>query len=195
MMTLTDAIGIIETHREDTIVIASQSARVSWLNVSRNPSLDILFAGSMSKESSVGLGIALACPEKKVIVLSGDGELLMNLGTLVTIGNQAPNNFYHFVLHNGVYAFTGCQPLPGASRIRFEGLAREAGYPSAHMFDDSASFASRVKDILKKTGPVFVCLKIEPEEKSGISAKGPFPWKPLGEYLHGLRKVLAEESK
>jgi hypothetical protein len=63
------------------------------------------------------------------------------------------------------------------------------------MFDDSTSFASRVKDILNEKGPVFVCLKIEPEEKSGISAKGPFPWKPLGEYLHGLRKVLAERSK
>jgi len=195
MMTLTDAVGIIETHREDMIVIASQSARVPWLNVSRKPSLDILFAGSMSKESSVGLGIALACPEKKVIVLSGDGELLMNLGTLVTIGNQAPENFYHFVLYNGVYAFTGCQPLPGASRIRFEGLAKEAGYPSVHMFEDSTLFASRVKDILNEDGPVFVCLKIDPEVNAEVSAKGPYPWKPLREYLHGLRKVLAEGSK
>ena len=195
MMTLTDAVGIIETHREDMIVIASQSSRVPWLNVSKNPSLDILFAGSMSKESSVGLGIALACPEKKVIVLSGDGELLMNLGTLVTIGNQAPENFYHFVLYNGVYAFTGCQPLPGSNQFQFEGLAREAGYPSVHMFDDSASFTSRVKDILNEKGPVFVCLKIDPKVNSEVSAKGPYPWKPLREYLHGLRKVLAEGSK
>ena len=192
MMKLAETIGIIETHREDRVVIASQSARIPWLNVSRNPSLDILFAGSMSKESSVGLGIALACPEKKVMVLSGDGELLMNLGTLVTIGNQAPENFYHFVLYNGVYAFTGCQPIPGASRFRFEGLAKEAGYPSVHMFHDSASFSSHIKYILNEKGPVFVCLKIDPEAKSGVSAKGPYPWKPLGEYLHGLREVLAE---
>lgn len=195
MMILTEAMGIIESYRDDSVVIASQSARVPWLKVSQNPSLDILFAGSMSKESSVGLGIALACPEKKVIVLSGDGELLMNLGTLVTIGNQAPDNFYHFVLYNGVYAFTGCQPLPGANRFRFEGFAKEAGYPSVHVFDDITAFRSRIESIINDKGPVFTCLKIEPEEKSGISAKGPHPWKPLGEYLHNLRNVLAEESK
>jgi phosphonopyruvate decarboxylase len=195
MMRLADAVEIIETHREDAIVIASQSARVAWLNVSRNPIKDILFAGSMSKESSVALGIALACPDKKVIVLSGDGELLMNLGTLVTIGNQAPKNFYHFVLYNGVYAFTGCQPLPGVDRFRFEGLAREAGYPSAHVFEDTDSLSSKIPEIIDEEGPVFVCLKIKPEEKSGISAKGPYPWKPLGEYLHGLKKALAKEPQ
>ena len=195
MITMTDAVNIIEAHREDSIVIASQSSRVPWLSASRNASLDILFAGSMSKESSVGLGIALACPEKKVIVLSGDGELLMNLGTLVTIGNQAPVNFYHFVLHNGVYAFTGGQPLPGTGRFRFEGLAREAGYPSVHMFDESASFDSCVKDVLNEKGPVFVCLKIEPDANTEVSARGPYPWKPLREYLHGLRTVLGQENK
>ena len=195
MMKLAEAAEIIETHRDDAIVIASQSARVAWLNVSRNPMLDILFAGSMSKESSVALGIALACPDKKVFALSGDGELLMNLGTLVTIGNQAPENFYHFVLYNGVYAFTGCQPLPGVNQFRFEGLARESGYPSTHVFDDTTALSSSIPDNLKEKGPVFVCLKIKPEEKSGISAKGPYPWKPLGEYLHGLKDMLAKGSK
>lgn len=194
MMTMTDAVRIIEAHRQDSIVIASQSSRIPWLNVSQNPSLDILFAGSMSKESSVGLGIALACPEKKMIVLSGDGELLMNLGTLVTIGNQAPVNFYHFVLHNGVYNFTGGQPLPGASRVRFEGLAREAGYSSVHLFDDPDSFKSCAKDILNETGPVFVCLEIEPDTNRDVSARGPYPWQPLRTYLHGIRKVLAEDK-
>ncbi len=194
MMTMTDAVGIIEAHREDAIVIASQSARIPWLKASRNTSFDILFAGSMSKESSVGLGIALACPEKKVIVLSGDGELLMNLGTLVTIGNQTPLKYYHFVMQNGVYAFTGGQSIPGENQVNFTGLARDAGYPSVHTFDDSASFTSRVKDVLNENGPVFTCLRIEPEANTDVSARGPYPWRPLREYLHGLRKVLTEEN-
>ncbi|MBW1699770.1 MAG: thiamine pyrophosphate-binding protein [Deltaproteobacteria bacterium] len=194
MITMMDAVRCIETHRKDSIVIASQSSRIPWLSVSRDQSLDILFAGSMSKESSVGLGIALACPHKKVIVLSGDGELLMNLGTLVTIANQAPQNYYHFVMQNCVYAFTGGQPIPGVGRLRFAGLAREAGYRSAYSFEDLEGFAGRVKDILEEKGPVFVCLQIEQETNMVVPAKGPYPWRPLREYLHGLREKLAGEA-
>ena len=162
MMTMTEAVGIIEANREEAIVISSQSARIPWLQVSKNPSLDILFAGSMSKESSVGLGIAMACPDRKVIVLSGDGELLMNLGTLVTIAGQAPKNYFHFVMQNDVYEFTGGQPIPGSNRLNFAGLAREAGYPSVHTFEEKDSFRTGVKDILNETGPVFTCLRLEP---------------------------------
>jgi len=191
MIKMIDAVRIIEACREDAVVIASQSAKMSWLNVSVKKHLDILFAGSMSKESSLGLGIALACPDRKVIVLSGDGELLMNLGTLVTIANQGPQNYYHFVMHNGVYAFTGGQTIPGAARVNFAGLAREAGYPSVYAFDSLETFSGGAKGILSEKGPVFVCLHLEPETDLGVSAKGPYPWRPLREYLHPLREVLA----
>ena len=191
MMTMTEAVRIIEATRKDAVVIASQSSRVPWLNVSRNPSLDVLFAGSMSKESSVGLGIALACPDRKVIVLSGDGELLMNLGTLVTIASQAPQNYFHFVMQNDVYAFTGGQPIPGSNRIGFAGLAREAGYPTVYTFDNKDSFGIQAKDILNEKGPVFTCLKLEPKTAGEASPKGPYPWQPLRAYLHGLKKILS----
>lgn len=194
MMTMTEAVGVIAAHREDAVVIASQSARVPWLKASQKEPLDILFAGSMSKESSVGLGLALARPERKIIILSGDGELLMNLGTLVTIANQAPPNFYHFVMQNGVYAFTGGQPTPGGRKVDFVGFAKSAGYPVAHSFDTAEGLSGRIKDILSEKGPVLVNLFIEPETGGGTSAKGPFPWRPLREYMHGLRKVLAADT-
>jgi sulfopyruvate decarboxylase subunit beta len=190
MMTMTESVEIISAHRQDAIVIASQSARAPWMKVSQKETLDIAFAGSMSKESSVGLGIALARPERKVIVLSGDGELLMNLGTLVTIANQAPKNFYHFVMQNGVYAFTGGQPTPGGHAVDFAGFAKNAGYAGVYGFDTAHKLSARIGDILSETGPVFVSLQLEPETDLGVSAKGPFPWRPLKEYLHGLRKTL-----
>jgi phosphonopyruvate decarboxylase len=190
MMTMTEAVGIVAANRGEAIVISSQSARIPWMHVSSNPSLDILFAGSMSKESSVGLGIAMACPDRKVIVLSGDGELLMNLGTLVTIAGQAPRNYFHFVMQNDVYEFTGGQPIPGSTRLDFAGLAREAGYPVVHTFDAKESFSTGVKDILNETGPVFTCLRLEPKTAGDASPKGPYPWEPLKKYLHGLRRVL-----
>jgi phosphonopyruvate decarboxylase len=146
----------------------------------------------MSKESSVGLGIALARPERKIIVLSGDGELLMNLGTLVTIAKQSPTNLYHFVMQNGVYAFTGGQPTPGGHAVDFTGLAKSAGYSSVHSFDTTDTLSAGIDNILSEKGPVFVSLLLEPGTDGGASAKGPFPWRPLREYMHGLRKVLAE---
>jgi len=192
MMKMTEAVEIIAAHREDAVVIASQSARVPWLHASQKESLDILFAGSMSKESSVGLGIALARPERKIIVLSGDGELLMNLGTLVTIAKQSPRNLYHFVMQNGVYAFTGGQPTPGGHAVDFVGFAKSAGYPSVYSFDTADNLCEGIREVLSERGPVFVSLILEPGIGGGASAKGPFPWRPLRDYMYGVRKVLAQ---
>jgi sulfopyruvate decarboxylase subunit beta len=191
MMRMTEAVAIISAHREAAVVIASQSARAPWIKVSQNKSLDIPFAGSMSKESSVGLGLALARPERKIIVLSGDGELLMNLGTLVTIANQAPQNFYHFVMQNGVYAFTGGQPTPGGHSVDFAGFAKSAGYAAVYGFGTAEKLSRDIGPVLSEKGPVFVSLLIEPETDIGVSAKGPFPWRPLREYMHGIRETLS----
>ncbi|RJQ56903.1 MAG: thiamine pyrophosphate-binding protein [Desulfobacteraceae bacterium] len=192
MMRMQDAVRILEKHRKDALVISSQSARAAWMKVSKNAALDIPFAGSMSKESSFGLGLALARPERRIIVLSGDGELLMNLGTLVTIARQAPINYYHFVMQNGVYAFTGGQATPGGHKIDFSSFAGSAGYRSVHRFDAPESLSSRIEEILSEKGPVFVTLLLEPQTDGGVSAKGPFPWRPLKEYLHGIREKLGE---
>ena len=68
----------------------------------------------MGKASSIGLGIALARPDKKVLVIDGDGSLLMNLGSLVTVANMSPKNLVHFVYQNGTYGVSGGQPIPGS---------------------------------------------------------------------------------
>ena len=96
-------------------------------------------------------------------MLDGDGSLLMNLGTLATISNKAPENFYHFVFENGVYAVTGGQPIPGEGKISFQGLAKEVGYAASYEFEDTEEFATNVEGILQQRGPVLICLKIVPE--------------------------------
>ena len=95
--------------------------------------------------------------------MDGDGSLLMNLGTLVTVGGQAPENLYHFVLDNG------STPSPGDSRSRTSGtvnfatLARGAGYASAFEFEDLEEFATSVDELMSARGPVLVSLKTKPE--------------------------------
>ena len=161
-----DAVRIVDEHRADGVVITTMNAHnvnFGLPSVTQHEELDFPMGGCMGKASSIGLGLALAQPGRKVLVLDGDGSLLMNLGTLVTISNKAPENLYHFVFENGVYAVTGGQPIPGGGKASFQGLAREAGYAAAYEFEDSEELASEIDRILQEKGPVLITLKIVPE--------------------------------
>ncbi len=161
-----DAVKIVDEHRGDAVIITTMNAgnpRFGLPSVTRREEMDFPVSGAMGKTSSVALGLALARPERKIIVLDGDGSLLMNLGTLATIANKAPENLYHFVFENGVYAVTGGQPIPGEGVIGFAGMAREAGYAAVYEFDDTEDLATGIEEVLEQRGPVLVCLKIVPE--------------------------------
>ena len=108
--------------RDDAVVMPVFRANPAWNQVSKNPKLDVPigtsdFPAVMGIGSSFALGFCLARPETKVMLLDGDGSLLMNLGSLVTVGNKAPKNLYHFVMDNGVYATTGGQPGIGTGEV------------------------------------------------------------------------------
>jgi len=103
-------------------------------------------------------------------VLDGDGSLLMNLGSLVTIANMAPPNLFHFLLENGVYRETGGQPIPNAGKISFATLARDAGYANAYEFEDLESLENNMATVANQEGPTFVCLKFPP-----ATERPPFP--------------------
>src|SRR5207249_2365465 len=118
------------------IVISTMMSSREWPRFTTDESLDLPLSGCMGKASSLGLGIALAQPERKIIVLDGDGSLLMNLGTLVTIANAKPKNLVHCVFENGIYEVTGGQPVPGEGTLRLATLARGAGYPNVYELND-----------------------------------------------------------
>jgi phosphonopyruvate decarboxylase len=158
-----EAQKVIAQHRNHAIAVTNFTTRREWALVSTYPDLDLSGDEAMGKASSLGLGLALAQPARKVIVLDGDGSLLMNLGSLVTIANMAPPNLIHFLFENGVYRTTGGQPIPNAGKINFAGLAREAGYAHVHVFDDLESLESRIEAVFNQIGPTFVCLKIPPD--------------------------------
>lgn len=163
MINQLDLMEVVEKYRGNAVVVPTMTGNRGWNQVSKDKDRDVPLGGAMGKASSFGLGVALAQPSINVIVFDGDGSLLMNLGTLVTIAEKAPKNLYHFVLENGVYAVTGGQPIPGNSKVSFAGLAREAGYTNAYEFDDLEKFASSAPEIFKSAGPVLICIKTVPE--------------------------------
>jgi sulfopyruvate decarboxylase subunit beta len=108
---------------------------------------------------SHGLGLALGRPDRRIVVLDGDGSLLMNLGSLVTIAAAAPKNLVHFVCQNECYEANGSHPLPNPT-VDFAGLARSAGYTQVHDFSELKSFEQQVGHILAQEGPVFATLHV-----------------------------------
>ena len=170
----------LEKYRGDAVVIPAYQAVKGWAEVSRFPRRDFsIDCPSMGKFSSIALGLALAQSDTKVILMDGDGSLLMNLGTLVTIASKAPANFYHFVVQNGVYATTGGQALPAIDRVSFAGMARAAGYAAAYAFDDLEEFTGEVGRILSEPGPTLVCMATTPEPdwatKTTVTRDRPLP--------------------
>ena len=154
---------VIDRYREDAVVVPTMRANGAWAQVSRNEKRDIPTGGAMGKTSSFALGMCLAQPGTKFIVYDGDGSLVMNLGTLVTIGDKAPSNMYHFVLDNGVYATTGGQDVPGAGVTDYADMARAAGYRYTYQFTDLEDFATQAAEIFNQEGPVLVWVKTIPD--------------------------------
>ena len=156
-----ECLEVLARHRRDEIVVAVYTAAQEWIHISPSD-LNYTFTGAMGQGSSHALGLALGRPDRRVIVLDGDGSLLMNLGSLVTIGHAAPRNLVHCVCENGTYETNGAVPIPGRGRVSFTALARAAGYVRTYEFEALADWEREVKGILAQDGPVLVDLKVAP---------------------------------
>jgi phosphonopyruvate decarboxylase len=161
-----DAVRVIDSKRDGAMIVPTMNANnvhFGLPTVTTNQNMDLPVSGAMGKASSLALGLALAQPGKKVFCLDGDGSLLMNLGTLVTLANKAPQNLYHFLFNNGVYAVTGGQPIPGSGQTEWEAMAKAAGYAAVFSFDNLEDLTTRLDEVLAAAGPVFIHLEVEPE--------------------------------
>ncbi|HZU91619.1 MAG TPA: thiamine pyrophosphate-dependent enzyme, partial [Stellaceae bacterium] len=158
-----DMLKTFAPHRGDAIVVPGRGGRY-WTQLSDKPGLDLpLGDPAMGGHAAFALGLALARPERKIVLFDSEGDILMSLGILATIAEQRPANFYHFLIDNGCYATTGGQPVPNADGIAYDVIARGAGYPHAYAFTEIELFARELPAILERPGPVFVALKVVPE--------------------------------
>ena len=169
MIEMRDAMRAVLEHRDGDVVLATETSIAAWQEVSEDDSLHLPLP-VMSKGSSMALGVALARPDRRVIVWDGDGCVLMNLGTLVTIAGAAPANLYHIVLDNGMYAMTGGQPLPNQGNFSFTDMAEAAGYVAMYEFDDLEDWTLRIGDVLSEEGPVLIVMKTVPEISDMVNA-------------------------
>jgi thiamine pyrophosphate-dependent acetolactate synthase large subunit-like protein len=128
---------------------------------------------SMGMASSIGLGLAMARPDKKVIVLDGDGAILMNLNSLTTEASKAPANLVHIIWDNAQYQITGGQPTHTGGRADIEAMARGAGFEQALTVETFAGFKKALSRILVKPGPWILVARTDSSDAPGRPPKSP----------------------
>ena len=126
--------------------------------------------GSMGLASSIGLGIAMAQPARRVVVLDGDGSLLMNLGSLATIATVRPPNLVVIVWDNQLYGTTGGQPTATASGADLARVAQALGIPEVVTVREREDFDATVGRALRTPGPWVIVAKVG---ESGVATKPP----------------------
>jgi thiamine pyrophosphate-dependent acetolactate synthase large subunit-like protein len=191
MMHTADMLRAFAPYREDAIVVPGRGGRY-WVDITTRPNVDApLGDPAMGGHAGFALGLALACPNKRVILFDSEGDLLMSLGMLVTIAEQQPPNFYHFLIDNGCYATTGGQPVPNADNVAYDVIARGAGYPRAFAFDELEPFSAHLPSILGEPGPVLVALKVVPEiENAPIGRRRRWQTRSRDQVIRDLRMEL-----
>jgi thiamine pyrophosphate-dependent acetolactate synthase large subunit-like protein len=160
-MILTEALALVVPHlREEVCVYANGFVSRAGCAL-RDRDECFYMIGSMGLASSIGLGIALAQPRRRVVVFDGDGNVLMNPGALAQIAAAAPPNLLHLCFDNGVHASTGGQRTI-SPKVRLEELARAAGYRSVGRVETPDTLAAEAPRFLACEGPAFLLVRIDP---------------------------------
>ena len=182
---LVDALRTLRAaRRDDDIVITTMGSAREWMRLGDPHPLDIVLVPSaMGHGTSIGLGLALARPDKRVIVCMGDGSLLMNLGSLASIIAAGVRNLVVILFDNGVYEVTGLQPTAGASDARggrrpvdFSAMASASGFDSVYRCGSTEAWTREVSRLIDSPGPTFIALDIEPvPDGTAPHSPGPAP--------------------
>ena len=122
-----EAIEIISTYTKNNPIVSANGFISRDLFEIQEKESNFYMIGSMGLASSIGLGIALKNPKKTIFVFDGDGNILMNLGSLVTIGSLKPKNFIHVIFDNNAHESTGGQPT-NSNNVKLEKFAKDANY-------------------------------------------------------------------
>jgi thiamine pyrophosphate-dependent acetolactate synthase large subunit-like protein len=177
-----EAIQCILGHVGPEIVVCANGMISREAMTARDRVENFYMIGSMGLASSIGLGLALSAPERKVVVLDGDGNLLMNLGTLPTAGYLAPVNFIHMVLDNAAHGSTGNQPTL-SEKIPLEEMAKAAGYRVVEKVNTNEELRAVLPRLLNKTGPAFLLIRLEIGDRGEVTPRVSIPPEAITERL------------
>ena len=160
MIPAIEAIKTISAWREDAVAVSATETLREWSSVSTRRDLDLDLRDCMEQTASVGLGIALAHPTRRVLVLESSSLLRTNLSSLTTVGSAAPRNLVHFLFQDAGHISTGGRTIPGLDGIDFGAHAQAGGYSRTYHFDGLEDMVISLEEVLHEMGPTFVSLKV-----------------------------------
>jgi len=163
-MNYREAITTITELLKDQLVVCANGLISREAFTIRDRTENFYMIGSMGMASSIGLGVALSKPSRKVIILEGDGNLLMNLGSLPMVGSLQPGNLLHIVLDNEVYASTGNQPTI-SNIIELGEIAKSSRYAYVKKVATNEDLKREVRFTLENNSLSFLLVKIEDKGK------------------------------
>lgn len=184
-MPVREAIQVLaEVRGDDQVVITNQGSARIWPLIDRHP-LDFHYNPSnMGGAVPFALGLALARAPREVLVLTGDGSLLMSLGCLVTVVASGATNLSVIVLDNGTYEVTGGQKTPATEvDVDFAEMARAARFHTVAQYGSASKWRSDAAGVLSATGPRFLWLLVDAAQPDDLTS----PPIPMQEQIERLR--------
>jgi len=159
-----DVVATLLADRGDLLVVAGLGAPAWDCTAAGDHPLTFPLWGAMGQAAMTGLGLALSRPDRRVLVITGDGEALMGVGAFATIGVQRPVNLSVVVLDNGRYGETGMQASHTAFGVDLAGVARACGFPHAETVVTADRLPALREAIHSRPGPSLAVVKIIPEK-------------------------------
>jgi thiamine pyrophosphate-dependent acetolactate synthase large subunit-like protein len=160
MLDRREAVKLLLADRGDLLVVCGLGSPVYDVAAAGDDPRNFYLWGAMGGAAMIGLGLALARPERRVLVVTGDGEMLMGLGALATIAVQKPANLAVVTLDNGAYGETGMQASHTARGADLAAIARGCGITRARDVADDEGLAALAREVREGQGPIFACLRI-----------------------------------
>lgn len=156
-----EAVQILHEHLGDALVVSSLGTPSYLLHAAGDRPLNFYLWAAMGMASSTGLGLALAQPDRRVVVLDGDGAAMMNLGSMVTVGARHPQNLLWVILENGAFLETGGQPISTHDTADLVAIARGAGIRQAARAANPVAMRELLEYSLKHQGPAVLVARVE----------------------------------
>ena len=183
-----EATRAVNYHRKDALVVATSAALREWCLVSQRRDLDVDLKDCMDRAPAVGLGLSLAQPGTKVLVLDCDSTLRTDLGGLATVGESRPENLVHVVFDDASHRSTDGLPIKALGNLDFSAMARSAGYAKTYEFDELEELVLGFEEAMAQPGPVFVLVKVVRDEEPP-----PMPDRSMAEGWATVRRTLSPE--
>jgi len=164
---------LVDQLSDEPIIASCGNPKFDLFTAAEKRKSNFYMWNSMGMASSIGLGLAMARPDKKVVVLDGDGAILMNLNSLTPAASKAPANLVHIIWDNAQYQITGGQPTHTGGKADIEAIARGAGFRQALTVNTFAAFKEAVSRILSRPGPWILVAKTDSSRAPGRPPKSP----------------------